>query len=60
MNGHSLSQSVSIMEYLEEIYPENPILPKDDPIARATVRRLSGIIASDIQPVQVSYQFNCL
>lgn len=52
INGHSLSQSVSIMEYLDEVYPDHPILPKDDPLARATVRRLSGIIASDIQPVQ--------
>jgi len=52
INGHSLSQSLSIMEYLEEIYPDPPLLPKGEPIERAVVRRLCNVICADIQPVQ--------
>jgi len=52
VNGHSMSQSVSIIEYLDEVYPDCPLLPRDCPIKRADVRRLSLLIAADIQPVQ--------
>lgn len=45
------------MEYLDEVYPDGHVLlPKDDSIKRATVRKLSNVIAADIQPVQVSVQ----
>ncbi|XP_066934808.1 maleylacetoacetate isomerase-like [Clytia hemisphaerica] len=51
--GHTLTQSQAIMEYLDEVYPDgHALLPKDDPIKRATVRKLSNVIAADIQPVQ--------
>ncbi|MBL0901185.1 MAG: maleylacetoacetate isomerase, partial [Reyranella sp.] len=40
-----------IMEYLEETYPEPPLLPKD-PVGRARVRALSLIAAADIHPIQ--------
>ncbi|CAG8482468.1 9533_t:CDS:2 [Scutellospora calospora] len=46
-----LSQSVAILEYLEEIRPEKPLLPKD-PYKRALVRSLVQAIAGDIQPLQ--------
>ena len=51
-DGATLGQSVAILEYLEEVYPDqNPLLPAD-PVARALVRQAVGMIASDIQPVQ--------
>jgi len=51
MNGNTLTQSISIMEYLEECFPEKPILPKD-PLQRAKVREVCEVIASGIQPIQ--------
>lgn len=49
-NGHVLAQSLAILEYLEEAYPEPPILPKDL-YERAYVRRLSQIVGCDIHPL---------
>ncbi|KAG0073972.1 Glutathione S-transferase zeta-1 [Podila epicladia] len=49
-NGHVLTQSINIMEYLEETRPDFPLLPKD-PIDRAAVRALVEAVAMDIQPV---------
>jgi maleylpyruvate isomerase len=46
-----LSQSLAILEYLEEAYPEPPLLP-GDPWARARVRELAELINSGIQPLQ--------
>ncbi|KAG0332432.1 Glutathione S-transferase zeta-1, partial [Podila humilis] len=48
--GHVLSQSITIIEYLEETRPEFPLLPKD-PLDRASVRALVAAVAMDIQPV---------
>lgn len=45
-----LGQSLAIMEYLEETYPEPPLLPQGA-LARARVRSLAMMIASDIQPL---------
>jgi len=45
-----LTQSPAIIEYLEETYPDPPLLPKD-PLARAHVRALASIIACDMHPV---------
>ncbi|KAK4307484.1 hypothetical protein Pmani_020750 [Petrolisthes manimaculis] len=47
----TLTQSLSIMEYLEEVYPQNPLLPKD-PILKAKVREVCEVICSGIQPLQ--------
>jgi maleylpyruvate isomerase len=51
--GHTirLAQSLAILEYLEEIAPEPPLLPRD-PILRARVRQFSELINSGIQPLQ--------
>ncbi|RIB10451.1 glutathione S-transferase [Gigaspora rosea] len=49
-DGILLSQSVAILEYLEETQPEKPLLPKD-PYKRALVRSIVQAIASDIQPL---------
>uniref|UniRef100_K3WKK2 Maleylacetoacetate isomerase n=1 Tax=Globisporangium ultimum (strain ATCC 200006 / CBS 805.95 / DAOM BR144) TaxID=431595 RepID=K3WKK2_GLOUD len=51
IDGHVLSQSGAILEYLEDTRPEKPLMPKDS-FQRAQVRKLCGIIGSDIQPVQ--------
>jgi maleylacetoacetate isomerase len=50
-DGQRLSQSLAIIEYLDETFPGNKLLPHD-PVDRARVRMLSQIIASDIQPMQ--------
>lgn len=46
----SVNQSLAIMEYLEEVYPEVPLLPKD-PVVRAKVRAFALGIACEIHPV---------
>jgi maleylpyruvate isomerase len=46
-----LAQSLAIIEYLEERFPEPPLLPKDL-LARARVRELAELINSGIQPFQ--------
>lgn len=45
-----LGQSMAILEYLEEKYPNTPILPKDLE-QRAFIRQIANIIACDIHPV---------
>lgn len=46
----AFSQSIAIMEYLEERFPEPALLPKD-PAGRAKVRAAAQVIASDIHPI---------
>lgn len=46
----ALSQSLAIIEYLEEQYPHPALLPKD-PLARAKVRAFAQHIACEIHPV---------
>lgn len=46
----ALTQSLAIIEYLDEAYPKTPLLPKD-PLGRARVRSLAQIIGCDIHPV---------
>lgn len=45
-----LTQSVAILEYLEELHPEPPLLPRT-PLDRARVRAMVQIIACDIHPM---------
>lgn len=45
-----VSQSLAIIEYLEETHPEPPLLPKDA-AARARVRALALDIACEIHPL---------
>ncbi|MFZ5792023.1 MAG: maleylacetoacetate isomerase [Pseudomonadota bacterium] len=47
---HVLSQSLAIIEYLEETHPEPPLLPKTAP-ERARVRGLALAVACDIHPL---------
>lgn len=48
---HLLTQSLAIIEYLEEQYPNNSVFPKD-PILRAKCRAISDTISGGIQPLQ--------
>src|SRR5258708_37895084 len=50
VDGVRLYQSGAIIEYLEEVYPDPPLLPKD-PAGRAQVRALADIVGSDMHPV---------
>jgi maleylacetoacetate isomerase len=49
-DGHWLSQSMAILEYLDETHPEPPLLPRDA-LGRARVRALAQDIACDIHPL---------
>lgn len=49
--GAVLTQSVAIIEWLDETYPHPPLLPKD-PLRRAKVRAFALAIACDTHPVQ--------
>jgi maleylacetoacetate isomerase len=50
-HGHLvLSQSLAIMEYLDETRPKPPLLPPT-PIERARVRSIAQTIACDIHPI---------
>lgn len=49
-DGHTIAQSLAIIEYLDEIKPEPPLLPKE-PLARARVRQIAYAVACDIHPV---------
>ncbi|KAI8876189.1 maleylacetoacetate isomerase [Backusella circina FSU 941] len=51
--GKTLTQSLAIIEYLEAVYPERPMLPKG-PLHKAEAMSIAYDIACDIQPVQVS------
>lgn len=46
-----LSESLAIIEWLEETYPHEPLLP-EDPWDKALVRELTMMVVSGIQPVQ--------
>jgi maleylacetoacetate isomerase len=48
--GPPLRQSLAILEYLEEQYPERPLLPTDAH-ARAHVRALAQVVAMDAHPL---------
>ena len=49
-SGEVLLQSLAIIEYLDEVYPEPALLPKQ-PLERACVRAVAEIIACDIHPL---------
>ena len=57
--GDILIQSLAIIEYLDEIHPDPPLLPAD-PVARAQVRAFAQIIACDIHPLNNTSALNYL
>lgn len=50
-DGTVLTQSLAILEWLEETHPAPPLLPPD-PATRAKVRAVAAVIACDIHPIQ--------
>jgi len=50
VDGHVMTQSPAIIEWLEERYPEPALLPVD-PDGRAVVRAMAAIVGCDIHPV---------
>src|SRR5437764_14900053 len=49
--GAVLTQSLAIIEWLDETHPNPPLLPKD-PLRRAKVRAFAMAVACDTHPVQ--------
>ncbi|MEQ9491592.1 MAG: maleylacetoacetate isomerase [Alphaproteobacteria bacterium] len=49
-SGNVLTQSLALMEYLDETHPEPPFLPADA-LGRARVRAFAQAIACDIHPL---------
>jgi maleylpyruvate isomerase len=49
-DGRTLTQSMAIVEYLDEIHPQPALLPMD-PLERARVRSLCQLIACDVHPL---------
>jgi maleylpyruvate isomerase len=50
-DGRVLTQSLAIIEYLDERHPEPPLLPRD-PADRAIVRSMALAIACEVHPLQ--------
>ena len=49
--GEVLTQSLAIIEWLDETHPEPPLLPKDT-LRRAKVRAFAMVLACEVHPVQ--------
>ena len=49
-DGTVLTQSLAIIEFLDEQWPARPLLPAD-PTGRATVRAMAQVVACDIHPL---------
>ena len=50
IDGAVLAQSMAILEYLEEVRPEPPLLPKS-PAERGLVRWMTQLVVADIHPI---------
>lgn len=50
IDGHDLTQSLAIIDYLDARYPEPPLVPSD-PAERAKTLAQALVIAADIHPV---------
>ena len=50
-DGTQLTQSLAILDYLDGVYPEPALLPKEA-VLRARVKAASLMIAADISPIQ--------
>lgn len=49
-NGVSLSQSMAIIQYLDDTHEDNRLIPQE-PLAKARVLEFSNLIACDMHPV---------
>lgn len=52
-DGRIITQSLAIIEYLEEIFPAPPLMP-DDPVTRAQVRAFATAIAAEMHALNNS------
>eukprot|EP00731_Ephydatia_muelleri_P028289 Em0019g1162a len=52
IDGQVMTQSLAIIEYLDETKGPPYLLPRDDPVLRQKVRAVTNVIACDIQPIQ--------
>ena len=52
MRSDFLTQSMAIMEYLDDMYPDAPSLLPKNPFKRAKAREIAEIVNSGIQPLQ--------
>ncbi|MBV8803488.1 MAG: maleylacetoacetate isomerase [Sinobacteraceae bacterium] len=50
VDGTTVAQSLAIIEYLDEVYPEPPLLPRP-PVDRARVRAMALAVACDLHPL---------
>ena len=50
-DGTKLTQSLAILDYLEEVYPEPALLPAE-PVLKIQVKAAAQIIGADIAPIQ--------
>jgi maleylacetoacetate isomerase len=50
IDGHRLTQSLSIIVYLDQVYPDPPLMPRD-PADGAHVRAMALAVACDIHPL---------
>ncbi len=50
IDGHRLTQSLSIMVYLDQVHPDPPLMPRD-PADGAHVRAMALAVACDIHPL---------
>ncbi len=50
-DGSALTQSLAILEYLEEAYPHTPALLPTNPLGRARVRSLAQAVACEMHPI---------
>ncbi len=53
IGGRVVAQSTAILEYLEETYPDPPLLPAE-PVTRAEARSFGQLIACDLHPINVN------
>ena len=51
-NGNKLSQSLALLEYLDEVYPNYTLLPNGDPVKSCKIRNIALLVAADIHPLQ--------
>jgi len=58
-NGRVLTQSLAIIEYLNEQFPNPPLLP-NAPLDKALVRSMALVIACEVHPIQNLRVLNCL
>lgn len=50
INGRIINQSLAIIEYLDEAFPEVPLLPEDS-FTKATLKSLALIVSCDMHPL---------